>query len=221
MQIRHVWHLWPVTLLAPFLSLKGSTILKRVNRERIFFIVFSGLAVLLLFSNLLVIRTFVRMFAPTGAAKHYDANYFTFSSCYAQNPYKAWAYLDPTGAADVAAYRRYARAQNWKDALFHARLALRKGAEEAESRLMCVEALTALGQAQEALDILQDTGDDSAKAKLLEINLLIDLKRFHDAANTIRHAMQFAPQDMSAQLEAMLHEAERNQRSDQIMTDKK
>jgi hypothetical protein len=55
MQFRHVWNLWPMTLLAPHFAIHGLKFLKRVNKERILNMIFVALMLLLIPTNCLVL----------------------------------------------------------------------------------------------------------------------------------------------------------------------
>ena len=204
MQIRHVWNLWPVTLLAPYFAIKGLKFLKRVNRATILSIVFAGLMVILVPINFLILYNYVLMYKPIERVSRPDLDYFTFSDYFAQSPYKASAYIDSTGLADVIAYRHFRETNDWDNALYHARRALQKGVHERESRLMCARALRLLGKPDEALDVLDKAVDDSPEAQLLEISLMIDIRRFDDAGKRIRQFLPEAPPSIRVQLESML-----------------
>lgn len=203
-QIRHVWNLWPVTLLAPYFAIKGLKFLKRVNRATILSIVFAGLMVILVPVNFLILYNYVLMYKPIERVSRPDLDYFTFSDYFAQSPYKASAYIDSTGLADVIAYRHFRETNDWDNALYHARRALQKGVHERESRLMCSRSLRLLGKPDEALDVLDKAIDDSPEAQLLEISLLIDIRRFDDARKRIRQFLPEAPPNVRVQLESML-----------------
>jgi hypothetical protein len=131
-----------------------------------------------------------------------------------QNPNTGLKYLDGTSLSDVLAYRHFAQRHDWNNALFHARRALREGANKRESHLMCVCALRALGKPEEALEALHTLADESYEAQLLEIHLLMDLGRFPDASDRIRQVLPLAPQDIQIQLKVMLKKARMIQSSD-------
>ena len=204
MQFRHVWGLWPVTLLAPYFAIKGLKFLRRVNKEMVLSVVFAGLMIILAPVNYLILYNFVLIYKPIERVARPDLDYFTFSDFFAQSPYKASAYIDSTGLADVMAYRHFTETNDWNNALFHARRALEKGAHERESRLMCVRALRSLGRTREALEVLHKGADDSHGTRLLEVGILVDLRRFREARELIGQCLREAPPDVRVQLESIL-----------------
>jgi hypothetical protein len=144
------------------------------------------------------------MYKPIERVSRPDLDYFTFSDYFAQSTYKASAYIDSTGLADVMAYRHFTETNDWNNALFHARRALEKGAHERESRLMCVRALRSLGRTREALEVLHKGADDSHGTRLLEVGILVDLRRFSEASELIGRYLREAPPDVRVQLESIL-----------------
>jgi tetratricopeptide (TPR) repeat protein len=204
MQFRHVWNLWPLTLLAPYFAIKGLKFLRHVNTARILGILFPGFLVLLVPINVLILYNFVLMYKPVDGVSPPNLDYSTFTNYFVQDPHVAAAYLDTSGLADVTAFRYFAKRHGWENVLFHARRAIQRGMNERESRLMCVRALRSLGKPNEALDVLQKALDDSPEAQLLEINLLMDLRRFNNAEEEIRQLLPEAPPDVRQRLELML-----------------
>ncbi|KPK17441.1 MAG: hypothetical protein AMK69_25850, partial [Nitrospira bacterium SG8_3] len=79
-----------------------------------------------------------------------DLNYFTLIDYWVENPHLGVAYLDETGLTDVKAYREFAQNHDWPSALFYARRALQRGANEEESRLMVLRASRILERQKEA-----------------------------------------------------------------------
>lgn len=204
MQFRHVWSLWPVTLFAPYFAIKGLKFFRSVNKEMVLSIIFAGLMIILVPVNFLILYNFVLMYKPIERVSRPDLDYFTFSDYFAQSTYKASAYIDSTGLADVMAYRHFTETNDWNNALFHARRALEKGAHERESRLMCVRALRSLGRTREALEVLHKGADDSHGTRLLEVGILVDLRRFREASELIGRYLREAPPDVRVQLESIL-----------------
>jgi tetratricopeptide (TPR) repeat protein len=204
MQFRHVWSLWPVTLLAPYFAIKGLKFLKRVNRETILSIIFAGLMTVLVPVNFLILYNYILMYKTIERVSRPDLDYFTFSDYYAQSPQIASAYLDRTIFTDVVAYNYFAQRDDWDNALFYARRALQKGGNERESRLMCVRALRSLGKHREALEVLRKGADDSHRTRLLEVGILVDLGRFSEARELIGRCLPEAPPDVRVQLESIL-----------------
>jgi hypothetical protein len=149
LQIRHVWNLWPMTLLAPCFLFQGWPPLRQVNKERVLSMIFAGVMLILVPVNILVIYNFTRMYKPVEDATSPDLDYFVFMDCFAQSPLKATAYVDPSGRGDAAAYAYFARTGDWENVLYHACAAMQKGFRERESRLMAVRALQALGRSGE------------------------------------------------------------------------
>lgn len=203
-QIRHVWNLWPMTLLALPFAVQGTTFLRQVNRKRILNISFVALIAILVPVNFLVLYNYILMYKPAEGVSRPNLDYFTFTDCYAQSQYKAAAYLDTSGLTDVAAYRHFANKHDWENVLFHARHALEKGANEHEDRLMCARAFRSLGKPNEALGVLQEGGRHSPEGQVLEISLMIDIRRFDDAEERIRRLLPEAPPNVRVQLESML-----------------
>ena len=173
-------------------------------KKIILLLFFAGLMIILVPVNFLILYNYIFMYKPIERVSRPDLDYFTFSDYYAQSPYKASAYTDSTGFADVIAYRHFRETNDWDNALYHARRALQKGGHERESRLMCARSLRLLGKPDEALDVLNKAVDDSPEAQLLEISLLIDIRRFDDAGKRIRQFLPEAPQNVRVQLESML-----------------
>lgn len=204
MQFRHAWNLWPATLLALHFAMRGLNSLRRVNKERILSIIFASLMLILVPVNFLILYNYILMYKPVEGVSRPDLDYFTFTDCYAQSPYKAAAYLDTSGLTDVAAYRHFANKHDWENVLFHARHALEKGANEHEDRLMCARALRSLGKPNEALGVLLEGGRHSPEGQVLEISLMIDIRRFDDAEEQIRRLLPEAPPNVRVQLESML-----------------
>jgi hypothetical protein len=161
MQFRHVWNLWPITLVAPYFAIKGLKFLRETNKDRILKMVFVALILLLIPINVLVLYNYVVAYKPVGRACRADLNYSTFMDFWVQNPHLGMAYLDETGLTDVKAYREFAKNHDWQNALFYARRALERGASEEESRLMVVHALRMLGRRNEALGLLGKRTDRS------------------------------------------------------------
>ncbi len=204
MQLRHVWNLWPFTLLAMHFAMSGLKFLRRVNKERILSIIFAGLMLILVPVNFLILYNYILMYKPVEEVSSPDLDYVTFTDHYAQSSFKASAYVDTTGSSDIIAYRHFAQRHDWKNALFHACRAIEKGADERESRLMCARSLRLLGKPNKALDVLNKAVVDFPEAQLLEISLLIDIRRFHDAGERIRRLLPEAPPNVRVQLESML-----------------
>jgi hypothetical protein len=214
MQFRHVWNLWPMTLLAPYFAIKDLKFLRRFRRERILSIVSPGLILALILINIAVIYNYIIRCHPVQNLSRANLDYATFMNWWMQNPNTGLKYLDGTSLSDVLAYRHFAQRHDWNNALFHARRALREGANKRESHLMCVCALRALGKPEEALETLHTLEDKSYEAQLLEIHLLMDLGRFPDASDRIRQVLPLAPQDIQIQLKVMLKKARMIQSSD-------
>jgi hypothetical protein len=202
-QIRHVWTLWPVTLLAPCFLFKGVRRLKHLNRDRILSMIFAGIMAVLVLVNVLVVHRFTLMHQPVQNVSQPDLDYFVFLDNFAQNRYQAAAYLDSGGAADMEAYRHFAENKDWENALYHARQAVLKGSHEGESRLMCVIALRKLGRPEEALEVLNQTKTRTHETQFLEIQLLLDLERTAEAQKKINRFLPEAPPDLRKHLELM------------------
>ncbi len=145
MQFRHVWNLWPMTLVAPYFAIHGLKFLRRVNKDRILNVVFVALMVLLVPINVLFVYNDVVACKPVERLCRADLNYFALIDYWVQNPHLGVAYLDETGLTDVKAYREFAQNHDWNHALFYARRALERGAHQEESRLMVIRALRMLG----------------------------------------------------------------------------
>jgi hypothetical protein len=156
MQFRHVWNLWPMTLLAPYFAVHGLKFLRRVNKERILNIIFVAVMLLLIPTNCLILYNDVVACKPVERPCRADLDYFTLINYWSQNPHLGMAYLDETGFTDVKAYRQFAENHDWNNALFYARRALEKGANEGESRLMVLRALRILGRPNDALGAFTD-----------------------------------------------------------------
>jgi hypothetical protein len=150
MQFRHVWNLWPMTLVAPYFAIHGLKFLRRVNKDRILNVVFVALMLLLVPINVLLVYNDVVACKPVERLCRADLNYFAFIDYWVQNPHLGLAYLDETGLTDVKAYREFAQNHDWNHALFYARRALERGANQEESRLMVIRALRMLGGPNEA-----------------------------------------------------------------------
>lgn len=154
MQFRHAWNLWPLTLAAPYFAVKGLDFLRRVKRDRIVNITLAALIVLLIPTNVLVLYNYVTAHKPSERPCRANLNYFTLIDYWVENPHLGVAYLDETGLTDVKAYREFAQNHDWANALFYARRALERGANEEESRLMVVRALRMLAGPDQALESL-------------------------------------------------------------------
>ena len=152
MQVRHVWNLWALTLLAPYFAVKDLKVLKSVNKKPILMITLTGLTPLFVLINFLVIYNFILIYQPTERISKPDLDYATFIDVYADNIERSWAYLETSGSKDITAYRDYFQKRDWKRALFHAHSALEKGANKEESLLTYTQALRALKQKEEALN---------------------------------------------------------------------
>ncbi len=135
MQFRHVWSLWPITLLAPYFAIKGLKFLKLVNRKTILSIIFASLMIILVSVNFLILYNFVLMYKPIEGVSRPDLDYFSFSDNFAQSPQKASEYLDSTGLSDVMAYKDLIHTDDWHNALFHASRAFEKSPNEHEAPL--------------------------------------------------------------------------------------
>ncbi len=205
MQFRFVWSLWPITLLAAYFAIRGLKFLQHVNTERVLSIISSAILVLLLPVNLLILHSFVLMYKPSEGVSGPGLDYFTFSDYYAQSPHKAAAYLDTSGLTDVTACRYFAKRQEWENVLFHARRAIQRGVNDGEPRLMYTRALRALGKPGEALDVLSKGTHSSYDARLLQIELLLDLGRFDDARQQIHQLFPEAPPDVQSRLQTLLN----------------
>jgi len=204
MQFRHVWSLWPVTLLAPYFAIKGLKFFRRVNKEMVLGIIFAGLMIILVPVNFLILYNYILMYKPIERVSQPDLDYFTYSDYYAQSPYIASAYLDRTIFTDVMAYKDSAERDDWNNPLFHAPCPFEKRPNEHEARLMCVRALRSLGRPREALEVLRKGADDSHGTRLLEVGILVDLGRFREARELIGRCLREAPPDVRVQLESIL-----------------
>jgi hypothetical protein len=156
MQFRHVWTLWPMTLLAPYFALKAFDVLRQANKDRILSMTFVALMFVLIPINFFFLYNYVAAYKPVESPCRADLNYYTFIDDWVENPYLGMAYLDETGFTDVKAYRQFAENHDWNNALFYARRALERGANEGESRLMVLRALRILGRPNEALEAFTD-----------------------------------------------------------------
>jgi hypothetical protein len=204
MQFRHVWNLWPMTLLAPYFAVNGAKFIGAVRRERILNIVFSGLMLMFIAINVLILYNYIIAYKPVQSESRTNLDYSTLINYWVQNPQLGVAYLDTPGMTDVIAYRYFAQNHDWNNVLSHARRALQKGAKERESRLMCVRALLSLGRPNEAIEVLRKGGDHSHEARLLEVDLLVDLGHFQDARQQIRQILPEVPTDVRVRLESIL-----------------
>ncbi len=193
MQFRHVWSLWPVTLLAPYFAIKGLKFFRRVNKEMVLNIIFVGLMIILVPVNFLILYNYILMYKPIERVSQPDLDYFTYSDYYAQSPHMASAYLDRTILTDVIGYKDAAERDDWN-----------KRPNEHEARLMCVRALRSLGRPGEALEVLRNGADDSHRTRLLEIGILVDLGRFREARELTGRCLPEAPPDVRVQLESIL-----------------
>jgi len=156
LQFRHVWNLWPMTLLAPYFALKAFDVRRQVNKDRILSMTFVALMFILIPINFFVLYNYVAAYKPVESPCRADLNYYTFIDDWVENPHLGMAYLDETGFTDVKAYRQFAENHDWNNALFYARRALERGANEGESRLMVLRALRILGRPNEALEAFTD-----------------------------------------------------------------
>jgi hypothetical protein len=202
LQIRHVWNLWPMTLLAPFLLFEGLERIRHIEANRILSTIFAGTMAILLLSNVLVLYNFTLMYRPVNETSRRDLDYFVFMDNFAQGPFKAAAYLDPTGQGDVAAYRYFAEINDWENVLYHALQAVEKGSGKPEARLEAVRALQTLGRPEEALELLGQ-GPGSLQARIQSVELLLDLKRFPEASEEIDSLLPQAPPEVRRRLEVM------------------
>ena len=164
--------------------------------------------------NCLVVYNFVLMYKPARDTERQDLDYFVFMDDFAQSPYKADAYLDPTGHADERASTYFMSKSDWKNALRHARRAIEKGVEGPESRLLLVLALRELGRPAEALDNLRQAKNDSQGMRLLEIELLHDLGQDPEALEQMNRLLPQAPSEVRRRLEHIRSEIEKGARRD-------
>jgi len=175
MQFRHVWNLWPMTLVAPYFAIKGLKFLRQGNKDRILNMTFVALMSILISTNFFVLYRHVVSHKPLESPCRTDLDYFTFMDSWVQNPHLGMAYLDATGLTDVKAYRQFAQNHDWHNALFYARRALERGANEEESRLMVVRALRILERPNEALEVLRKTKgprhEASRRARSIRLSL--------------------------------------------------
>jgi hypothetical protein len=155
-QFRHVWTLWPMTLAAPYFALKAFDVLRQVTKDRILSMTFVALMFVLIPINFFVLYNYVAAYKPVESPCRADLNYYTFMDDWVENPHLGIAYLDETGFTDVKAYRQFAENHDWNNALFYARRALERGANEGESRLMVLRTLRILGRPNEALEAFTD-----------------------------------------------------------------
>jgi hypothetical protein len=204
MQFRHVWNLWPVTLLAPHFAIKDLKLLRRVNRERILSITFAGLMVILVPVNFLILYNYVLMYKPTDGASQPDLDYFTYGDYFPSPPCKPSANIDTTGLSEITAHKHFAERRDWKNALVHAPRALEKGVNKRQSRLMGVHALQPLRRPNETSEPLRKESDHSHEARLLEVDLLVDLGHLQDARQQIRQILPEVPTDVRVRLESIL-----------------
>ena len=211
MQIRHVWNLWPITLLAPYFAIKNLKCLQYVNRKTILSIVFASLMIILISANFLILYKYVIMYKPREGVSRPDLDYFIFSDNFAQSPQKASEYLNSTNLHNVTSYNELIQTDDRHNVL-HASLALGKRPNKHEYRLMCVRALRSLGSHIEALEVLRKGEDDSHGTRLLKLGILVDLGRFREARELIGRSLPEAPPDVRVQLESILKKiADKNQ----------
>jgi hypothetical protein len=156
MQFRHVWALWPMTLPAPYFAFKAFGVLRQVNKDTVLNITFVAMMFVLIPINFLVLYNYVAEYKPVEGPCRADLNYYTFVDAWVENPHLGMAYLDVTGFTDVKAYRQFAENRDWNNALFYARRAIERGANEGESRLMVLRALRILGHPNDALGACAD-----------------------------------------------------------------
>jgi hypothetical protein len=161
MQFRHVWNLWPMTLLAPYFAIKAFDLLRQVNKDKLLSMTSVALMSVLIPINFFVLSNYVASYKPVESPCRADLDYYTFMDHWVENPHLGMAYLDETGLTDVKAYRQFAENHDWKNVLFYARRALERGANKEESRLMILRALATLGRPDEALETFADKKSDS------------------------------------------------------------
>jgi len=106
---------------------------------------------------------------------------------------------------DVKAYRYFARKERWEITLHHARRALQQGINEPESRLVTASALRSLRRPEEALNVLRQGNHRSFDARFMEVDVLVELERFSEAAEKILQLMREAPEDKREHLDALLN----------------
>lgn len=205
MQFRHAWNLWPMTLAAPYFAFQGVKCLRGINGQRMVTIVFVGLLLLLLPTNFLVLYDSVRAYRTSPGPWRADLNYFRLIDYWVQNPEVGIAYLDCGDLTDVKAYRYFASKERWNTALHHARRAVQQGINEQESRLVAASALRNLRRPEEAINLLRQGIDGSFDARLLEADLLVDLKRFPEAADKILQLMRESPEDKREHLHSLFN----------------
>jgi hypothetical protein len=203
MQIRHVWNLWPITLLAPYFAVHDMSFLRKVRREGILNIISYGLMLILLPINFLVLYNHIIAYRPIERESRANLDYSMLINYWVQSPDMGAAYLDGAAWTDVEAYRISAKRQDWKTALFHASRAIQKGINDEESRLVYVRALRMLAKSQQALDFLHKGNDHSYEARLLEVDLLVDLGHFQEADQRVGQMLLDAPPTVCAQLKSV------------------
>jgi len=204
-QFRHAWNLWPMTLAAPYFALKGMKCLRRLNGKSMPTIVFAALLLLLVSTNFLVLSDCVRAYRTPPGPWRADLDYFTLIDYWVQNPEVGVAYLDCGDLTDVKAYRYFARKERWEITLHHARRALQQGINEPESRLVTASALRSLRRPEEALNLLRQGNHGSFDARFMEVDVLVELERFSEAAEKILQLMREAPEDKREHLDALLN----------------
>jgi hypothetical protein len=203
-QFRHAWNLWPMTLVAPYFALKDMKCLRGINGKGMGTIVFVGLLLFLLPTNLFVLYDCVRAYRISPGPWRSDSDYFTLIDYWVQNPEVGLAYLDCGELTDVKAYRYFAKKKRWEIVLHHARRALEQGINDPESRHVAASALRSLGRPEEAMSLLHQGNDGSFDTRFLEADLLVDLKRFSEATEKILQLMREAPGEKQEHLHSLL-----------------
>jgi hypothetical protein len=100
MQIRHVWNLWPITLLAPYCAIREMKLLKGINRKRILNITFCGLMCVLVSINCLIIYNFIMAYKPLERESRADLNYSLLINYWVQSPGMGIQYLQEAARSD-------------------------------------------------------------------------------------------------------------------------